>query len=193
MANPKGSKYIKLRGDEVATPENQRRADLFMKWYGAVFAKCALPYQRSAEFDSDTAGDTALQIYDDIALKGRKIKSYKNYFFLAYTTNYKKRYKTNSEVPLSEAELEEVAKCQAERNKLIHALRSDILEYVRERRPPFDCALFEIYEGLYPDISYARMAEMLGLNVRQIDTSMAETRRIIVRKYSGRYGYLRTL
>ena len=71
-------KYIKLRGDEVPTPDNEKRAREFMDWYAANMNRLRY-YARGAGYplDDDLFSDAMLRVYDAIALKGVQVKDYR--------------------------------------------------------------------------------------------------------------------
>lgn len=202
----KGKKYKKLTGFEVPTIGDERRARNFMAWYGAHFEelKTAL-YFKGRVFDDQIATDTALLIYESIALKGYKIASYADYFFRAYHTNamkaqvndveYAKNHQSTDTqhrpgiaetIPASEFDY-------ALYESLVDALNTEVLEYVRANYCDFDTCIFEIYLGLQPDISYKRLAAMLDIPITKIWQAVGTIKKDVQAHFKGRKEYLLSL
>lgn len=188
----KGKRYIYLKGDEVAKPEDLKRANAFLIWYGlSLKALKSQLYYRGRAFDHDVAQDTALTIYDNIAFKSSEIKDIKGYFFMAYQTNKLKALRDDGSTDYIDPETQELEDAITEEyERELHELREAILAYVREEREAFDCTLYEMYEGLYPDISHRRLADMLGLPEHTIRYSLETTITAIRLTFKSRYAYL---
>lgn len=191
----KGKKYISLKGDEVATPENLKRAEAFLIWYSLSLKalKSRLHY-RGRAYDHDVCQDTAITIYENIAFKGSQISDIKGYFQVAYQTNKLKAMRDDGGTTELDEETANLMETSAlEKEEAVHKLRLDILNFVRLNRPPFDCTIFEIYEGLHPDISMIRLAEMLGIERHLVEYSIKRTTSDIRKKFKKDYDYLRHL
>jgi hypothetical protein len=185
----KGKKYIKLKGGEVATPENEQRGREFLEWYGANMSRILNKYP---DYNEDVASDTMMNIYNDITLKGRIVKNHKAYFFLAYQTSLLKsktaprnvvsldgfndRYSedamTNFEAITGRVAFIKCVTAPPDYSpafeKAVDALQNEMVEYVRANYEPVACSLFEIYIALQPEMSYKKLARMLGYPVTQI-------------------------
>lgn len=189
----KGKKYKKLTGYEVATPESSKRARAFMIWYGANYEKLKTALKlKERVFNDEIATDTALRIYDDIALKDLRIDSYKHYYFRAYHTNAMKYerdkvrqnviFPHNSnpemlgELPAQDFDYQNYEDASA-------ALNAKILDHVLANYSPYKASIFEIYVGLQPDISCLRLAQILGLKQHTVWTILNEIRRDISELY----------
>lgn len=201
MSN-KGKKYVKLRGNEIATPENEARARLFLEWYGdnARDIRDNLIYARL--YDDEIATDTMLNVYNSIALKGLKIRhDYKYYFMCAYHTNYRAaKMRKNAQVVVSIDAQPYDGASLAEKlaapdfdyetyEQTIDAFKTEITDYVRTNYDPAACSIFEIYIALQPDISYKRLAKMLGFPVQQIWPVIGSIKKDIVATFSDRRAY----
>lgn len=198
----KGKKYVKLTGDEIATPEAERKAKRFIDWYGAMYVHIA---RRIRDHNPEIATDTMLQVYNDILYKGTHIKNYRAYYVRAYhTTKLKHDMEEakrrglhisfdapadDSDVTLSEIiaapdfdyELHE---------EIVEQINSEILEYVRGKFSPMEISIFEIYVGLQPDVSYTVMGKMLGISANRIYLIVSAIKRDLQQNYTERRIFL---
>lgn len=187
----RGKKYKKLQGCEQATPESEARARHFMEWYGATFDELREKLIYEHLFDDEVLTDTALYLYDCIALKGFIIQDYKFYYLRAYHTarlaKLKKRpFEIHDEDRLEQLSASEFNTEQYENT--VAALNTEILYYVREKYDPFAVSLFEIYIGLQPDISYKRLAALLGVPITQVWTNIGAIRKDVSTKFNKKKG-----
>lgn len=203
MASNKGKKYKKLRGDEKPTKDSTAKARAFMGWYGLRFEDIRRGY--GSAFNDEVATDTALRIREDIELKGLEIKGrYRHYFIRAYNMNllaYKKRESARyaQHVDIDEpnddglpwAELLGALDVDPHEYEFaVDTLRAEVLEFVRAHHDPLSASLFEIYVELSPDISYSRLARMLGLSYRQIWQDLGAIKKDVVYWFAERRAYL---
>lgn len=205
--NNKGKKYKKLQGWETATPENEARARAFMAWYGANFdtLRKKLIY-KGRGFNDEVATDTALLIYDAISLKGVRVKHFAMYFFRAYHTNAMKLGRDNMAEEDNLFRLDAIKDMEEDKDirgelmacdfnyedyeARVDLIDSEILDYVRAVYPPFECSIFEIYIGLLPEISYRKLAEMLGVQYTFIWTAIGAIRKDCAKRFKKRKDYL---
>lgn len=195
-------KYIKLKGHEVATPENEKRARAFMRWFSLRFETLRKEWLYAGKFDDEVATDTALYIYDCIALKGLQIRGkYKWYFLRAYHMRLLAEAKKRSEYTARHVWLddpdEHIGGTLAASNfdyeqfeALVDNVNNEMLEYVRENYPPLDASLFEIYIALQPNMSYKRMGKMLGYSPNKIWPVIGAIRRDLAVTFKGTRDYL---
>lgn len=219
----KGKKYVKLQGWEEATPQSESRAKAFMDWYGDNFDRLRDKLIFSRLYDDELATDTALMVYDNIALKQFVVVDFQAYFLRAYHTNRiakaKRRVyedsvtefmvtmeeRTSTETAVrGEAEFE---KRYAATHKItdtpafdyeqyeqaVYQLQVEMLDYVRANYDPLSVSLFEIYTGLLPDTSYKRMSAMLGISETRIWTSIGAIRKDLVLQFQSRKDFLLSL
>lgn len=191
----KGKKYKKLHGFEQATPETEARAREFMQWYGDNFDALRDKLIYDHLYDDEIATDTALYLYDCIALKGFVIKDYKFYYLRAYhTARLAALKKRTPEVSIDDEE--RIIQLSApdfnyeKYEAVVDQLNTEILEYVRANYDAVAVSLFEIYIGLQPDISYKRLAVMLDIPVTKIWTSIGAIRKGVAAEFGARKGYL---
>lgn len=195
----KGKKYKKLTGLEMATPESEAKARDFMEWYGANFEDLKRElYYKGRTFDDEVATDTALLIYDAIALKGAKVESYKHYFFRAYHTNAIKSARDTVTHLANHVELDGVVLAASSVDldtyeREVDIFSAEVLEYVREWFSPFDCSIFEIYIGLHPETSYNKLSALLGIPRFTIYTTIGAIRKELAAEFAQKRDYLRTL
>lgn len=203
--NNKGKKYRKLVGGETATKESLRAARAFMGWYGLRFEDLRDRLIYAHKFDDEVATDTALKIYDDIAIKGTVINGkYKWYYFRAYHTNYIAAMKKRGENVARFDSLDDVDEEGAPRftdiaapdydaHNFEHAadiLRNEVLEYVRGKYAQEAVSLFEIYMELQPEISYKKLAVLFGMPHQKIWQAIGEIKRDVAQHFEARRDFL---
>lgn len=196
-------KYIKLQGHEKPTPESERRAKAFMRWFSLRFDRLRSEWLYAGKFDDEVATDTALYIYDCIALKGLQIKGkYKWYYLRAYhmrllATQKKRAEAARRSVYLDDPDvLLDLAAPTFDYEyfeALVDAINTDMLEYVRANYPPLDASLFEIYIALQPNMSYKRMGKMLGYSPNKIWPVIGAIRRDLAEKFADKRYFLLSL
>lgn len=196
-------KYIKLKGHEKPTAENERRAKAFMRWFSLRFERLRSEWLYAGKYDDEVATETALYIYDCIALKGLVIKGkYKWYFLRSYHMRLLAEQKKRAEaqrrtvylddpevfidVPASDFDYEYF-------EALVDTINSEMLDYVRAKYSPLDASLFEIYIALQPDMSYKRMGKMLGYSPNKIWPVIGAIRRDLAEKFAEKSDYLLSL
>lgn len=197
----KGKKYIKLRGDEVPTPANEKRARDFMEWYAANMDKLKY-YAQGAGYpiDDDLFSDTMLRIYDAIALKGVQVNDYTGYFLQSYRSVFINNEKKKASgpyltVPLlleKPAELDTPAPDfdSREYEEAVETINAEVLEYVRGTYDEVSISLFEMYVGLAPDISYKKLSTMLGIPFVKVWSSIGNVKKSVVREFGNRKDFL---
>lgn len=200
----KGKKYRKLVGGEVATKESLRAARAFMGWFGTKFETLRDVLIYAHKFDDEVATDTALKIYQDIELKGLVINGkYKWYYLRAYHTNFvaakKREGVTLALVKSIDEEVGDFALIDtlvadeydcATFEACTDILRAEVLEYVRGRYSHESVSLFEIYMELQPEISYKKLAQLLGMPHQKIWQAIGSIKRDVVAEFEGRRAYL---
>lgn len=194
----KGKKYVKLRGGEIATPENEARARAFMEWYAAneKTIRTKLIYDRL--YDDQVATDTMLNVYDCIAYKGLQVQDYKFYFLRAYHTNYLAAQKRKGPAPVSldapvwnddmrVGDMLAAPDFDYETyEQTVDALKTEITEYVRGAYDPAECSIFEIYIALQPEISYPKMAKMLGIPAHRLWMVIGQIKKDVFKTFARR-------
>lgn len=202
MASNKGKKYKKLRGGEVATADSASRARKFMMWFGLRFEEIQKGF--GPLFNDEVAVDTALRIREDIELKGLVINGkLRHYYIRSYNLNliaHKKRERTRTvmHVEIDNDEegrpLAETLGCEdvdpREYEIAVDTLRDEVLEFVRRHHDPVAASLFEIYVELSPDISYNRLARMLGVPYRFVWQELGAIKKDVVYWFAERRAYL---
>lgn len=203
MASNKGKKYKKLRGDEKPTQDSAKRARAFMSWFGVRFEEIRAGF--GPAFNDEVAVDTALRIREDIELKGLIILGkYRHYFIRAYNVNlmaHKKREATRraAHVDIDEPNDEGLPWAELlgahdldphEYEHAVDTLRAEVLDFVRRHHDPVAASLFEIYVELSPDISYNRLARMLGMPYRKIWQDLGAIKKDVLYWFAERRAYL---
>jgi len=214
--NNKGKKYRKLTGAEVATKESLRAARAFMGWYGLSVK--VLARKIAGNYDDEVATDTAIKIYDDIAIKGTVITGkYRSYYLRAYANNYAAAMKTKlrermttesyDAPPLHDSEqdgyiipagavytyVNGLAAPDFDAEAYEHAtdiLRAEIIDFVRANYPEESVSIFEIYMELLPEISYKKLAVLFGMPHQKIWQAIGEIKRDVAIRFGARRDYL---
>lgn len=198
----KGKKYVKLNGNEIATEENEARAVDFMQWFGANFdvLRCKLLYGQY--WDDQVATDTALYLYECIAFKGLRIDNYKWYYLRAYHTALLTSKKKDGDqraayVSIDEPEygvtLAAPSFDYVTYEKELDAIQTEILDYVRSAYDQVSVSLFEIYVTLQPEMSYKKLARMLGYPANKIWPVIGSIRKDVAVRFADRRGFLLSL
>lgn len=200
-----GKKYVKLRGGEVATPENEARARDFLTWYGDNAARIRKKLIFDHLYDDEVATDTMLAVYDTIALKGLRVDNYQFYYLRAYHTNRLAALKRTAahetdsiDAPRIDGRTiaDTLAAPQFDYDayeRAVDQLQSEITEYVREAYDPAACSIYEIYMGLQPDFTYTALAEMLGMKFRRVRSVVIEIKADVAGRFDVRKDFLLSL
>lgn len=190
----RGKKYTKLTGNEIATPEAERKAKRFLDWYGAIHKFIE---KRIRDFDPEIGVETMLRIYNDILYKPVEIKNYKAYFIRAYFTTKLKFAMAETEARKQHAPIEELTEIipapdfdYEKYEETLEQINQEILEYVRKKFKPMDVSIFEIYLGLQPDVSYVVMGEILGISANRIYLVVSAIKRDLQENMAERRNYL---
>lgn len=163
-------KYIRLTGNEVATPENEARGNDFLNWFAQNredVLRCI-----NIEVDYDLVTDAMLNMYDCIALKGFTIENYKSYYLMAYRNTFlaaRKGAPAEDIEGLNVVDAEVIAPPQFDEAHLL----AEILEYVRGNYDTVSVSIFEIYATLYPEFSSASIAELTGLPISRVKATLS--------------------
>lgn len=179
-------KYIRLTGNEIATPENKLRGDAFLMWFAQNrkdLIRCI-----NIEIDEDLIADAMLNMYDSIALKGFNIDNFKSYYLMTYRNTYlaaQKNYGGEDIEGLTVIDAEVVTPQFDETD-----LRNEVLEFVRGNYDTISVSIFEIYASLYPEFSSTRIAELTGLPISRIKTTLAAIRKDVCDEYGALYARL---
>lgn len=86
--NNKGKKYLKIRGGEIITPENQIKYDKYSSWFESNYQKIRLNVSISSTYNDDIFNETFVNISNKILYGGLEISDYQSYFSRAYFTNH---------------------------------------------------------------------------------------------------------
>lgn len=77
--------------------------------------------------------------------------------------------------------------------EIVDALNTEVMAYVRLNYCDFDTAIFEIYLGLLPDISYKKLAALLGISFTKIWQVIGEIKKDVRETFRERKVYLLSL
>lgn len=196
----KGKKYVKLRGNEIATPENEARAVDFMQWYGAHFDVLRSKLLYDQYYDDQVATDTAIHLYECIAFKGLKVDNYKWYYLRAYHTALLTSKKKDGDqragfVSIDEPGAQLVAPTfdYAAYELELDMVQTEILNYVRATYDQVSVSLFEIYVTLQPEMSYKKLARMLGYPANKIWPVIGSIRKDVALRFADKRDFLLSL
>lgn len=172
MSN-KGKKYKKLKGGEVATPENKERARDFLGWCAENTGKLRYYIRGTGcQVDEDLFSESMLKIHDAIAFKGTEVKDYTGYFLRTYRSLLINQEKKSVSVPLS---LDIVYVEDEQRNDV----SAEIMDFVCTKFPGREGVLFEIYVALLLSNSDTNIPKMFKIPPVQVWRDIARIRRAI--------------
>lgn len=185
-----GKKYIKLQGYETPTPENEARAREYMNWYASNMKKLEYYVQGSGGvFDEDIFNYTFLRVYDAIALKGLHIKDYTGCFIRSYRNTYINSKKVDRTADL-DIDIPDTDFNSYQYEEVVETLNSEVMEYVQDNYDEVSVSLFEMYVGLAPDISYKKLATMLGYPEFKIWPVIGKIKKDVTKRFGERKDFL---
>lgn len=178
----KGKKYLKIKGNEVITAENQAKADHFKYWFGEKYAKLRVELIQKNTLDEDVMNETFLRIHDKILFGGLVIKDYKAYFHRAFFTNYMQVIIDLSKGILSSIDGVDTTDDAEDDAPMIATkvrLENDIFDYVYNKYSVRDFELFKMYVTLKPAINYEILSNMTNISQSRISETISKIRRDI--------------
>ncbi len=184
-ANNKGKKYIKIKPGDVATPENQLKADTFKEWFGSFYTRLQTELINKDTYDEDVLNDTFLRIYDKILFGGLDIADYKAYFHRAFFTNFMQiNIQTSQSIttPLDNQDKIDDSESDEELIRTKWELENDIFDFVYSKYPIHEFELFKMYVRLKPAINYADLSGMTSLSQSRISEILSKIRRDICKQ-----------
>lgn len=177
-----------------ASPENDAKARAFMAWYGNNMDKLRYYVKGgNLEFDEDLFTDAFLRAYEAIARRGTDVKDNVGYFLQSYRATFLDSKKAPE---INKADDTAVGNLRASDfdsdlyEEVVETINTEMLEYVRKSYDEVAVSLFEIYVGLSPDISYKRMAVILGIPATKIWPVIGKIKKDLVKRFDGRRDYL---
>lgn len=183
-----GKKYITKNTTKEVTPENQKKADHFKKWFGDNYNLLIEEQKRKQTLNEDVILDTFLRLYNKQQQAG-DIEDYKSYFSRAYFTNYfqtnikeeKKKqnhiylnlidkeyedsFNTLEVLPIADTEEQER---EQESIKATDELLKETFECVFEKYNIQEFELFKMYMFLKPHVSYSSLSAITNLSTNYI-------------------------
>lgn len=170
-----GKKYLKIKGDEVITPENQLKLDAFNKWFSDnyLFLKKRITKQQNGTFDDEVFHETYIRIATKILYGGLNIKDYAFYFHRSYFTNtIQLSIKENRFVEFDLGLIQQIDESEEniEIMKKQEMLTTEIKEYVQKTWPE-DYNLFKLSyeEGL----TLSEVTAATGMKFRQVQNRLS--------------------
>lgn len=186
----KGKKYIKLKGYEKPTLESEARARDFMSWYANNSSSLEYYVRGSyGVFDEDVFNDTFLRVYDAIALRGLHVKDYAACFIRSYRNTYINSKKVDKSTDLT-VDVPDTGFNSYQYEEVVETLNNEVMEYVKNNYDEVSVSLFEMYVGLAPDISYKRLANMLGYPESRIWPVIGKIKKDVTKNFAERKDYL---
>lgn len=162
----RGKKYILAGGASLRSPETEERGRRFGAWFAGAEAELRAYLAKCGDFDADAYSAAYLSVHEAIVEKGRLISNLRAYFLRTYFTARLQRTvdavrRASRDLPIREDRgWYETAEPGAD---LSPSKLEEVLEYVRRRYQGEGATYFEVYVGLWPDVSYDRVAEVAGV------------------------------
>lgn len=179
----------------IPADEREARARRFMEWFAVNSDRVrrCIPW---TEYDEDLFMDAFVKASGFIRRTGTAIRAYDAYFLRVYRnvrSDFFRKRMPNTEDPergyvryAVSANDRDVAEYEVSNDSLV----AEILDYVRDNYDEAAVSLFEIYVGLFPDISYSRMADMLGMSKNKIWPVIGKIKKDVVKKFGGRKDFI---
>ncbi len=148
--NNQGKKYLKIKGDEVITENNQIEYDHYSYWFTTNYSKIISKVSITTSFSSDVLNETFMNIGNKILYGGLKISDYQSYFSRAYFTNHiQAESKVNNQVSLSVV----YDKCDTGNDRLKDVLEmiDVVMAYVEHKYTDSQYIIFHTYFTQFGD------------------------------------------
>lgn len=174
-------------------PDCEARARAFMEWYSLNTDR--LKYYVD-HYDEDLFTDAFLRAYEAIARRCTVVRDYTGYFLRTYRATYLDAKKAAGSRRADENAITRLQ--QPEFNSELYEniaalLNAEVLEYVRDSYDEISVSLFEIYVGLAPEMSYRRIADMLGLSEHVVRFRIMPIKKDVVERFGARKNFLLSL
>lgn len=182
----RGKKYLKIRGDEIITPENQVKADSFKQWFGSMYKTLQKELINKDTYDEDVLNDTFLRLYDKVLYGGLVIANYKAYFHRAFFTNFIQNTINKGKLSEKFVELDYETNTKDESEDIKNSLRLEILfskkilNYIRQKYPTSEFEIFKMYVSAIPKITYSELSVITGLPQDQIGNIISPIKKDIL-------------
>lgn len=176
----KGKKYIRITGNEIVTPGNQKKADRFSKWFGDNYDDLCKKLSDQGECDLDIMNHTYLKLYDRVLYGGLIIENYENYFHRSYYTNIiQTRQKENRyRELLPNVDKEDIdSDFYSELDEKRKDLEKDIMNYVYSNYNIRDFELFKMYMNLKPAVNYSTLSKITGLKYENVQRIVSKIKK----------------
>lgn len=171
-------------------PENEAKARDFMEWYGGNMDRLRHYVEW---YDEDLFTDAFLRAYEAIARRGTSVRNYTAYFLRTYRNTLLDTKKISGGHRADETALQRLTQVEFDAplyEAAVETINTEVLDYVREAYDEVAVSLFEIYVGLFPDISYGRMADMLGISENKIWPVIGKIKKDVVKRFGGRKDFI---
>lgn len=173
--------------------DNEKIARDFMDWYGANMDR--LRYYVK-DYDEDLFTEAFLRAYNAILRRGTVINDYTGYFLRTYRATFLDSKKAPDIRRAEENELLQIRDTEFNSDlyeEVVETLNTEVLEYVRDHYDPLSTSLFEIYLGLFPEMSYAKLSIMLGISEPRIKQRVGPIKKDVAVRFGNRKGFLMSL
>lgn len=162
----RGKKYVLAGGASLRSPETEERGRRFGAWFTGAEAELRAYLAKCGDFDADAYSAAYLSVHEAIVEKGREISNHRAYFLRTYFTARLQRTvdavrRASRDLPIREdRDWYETSESGAD---LVVTELEEVRAYVHRRYPGEGSLYFDIYVGLWPDVSYDRVAEVAGV------------------------------
>lgn len=172
----KGKKYLKIKGTEEITVENQAKADHFKHWFGENYTRLSNELRQKDTYDVDIMNETFIRIYEKILFGGLVIKDYKAYFHRAFFTNFMQVTINMAKGILATIDGYDTVDDSDDDTPMIQCkakLEEDVMNYVFEKYSVRDFELFKMYVSLKPAINYAELSKITNISQSRISETIS--------------------
>lgn len=181
-----GKKYLKIKGDEIITVENQLKVDAFNKWFSGnyIFLKKRIIQQQNGTFDEEVFHETYIRIATKILYGGLEIKDYAFYFHRSYFTNTIQlaiRENRYAEYDLIQIDCIDESEENIEIMKNQDETIQTIKDFVKEHYPnDYDLFISNMIDG----ITYPKLSERTGIKEHVIQRKVSAIKDVLRKEFT---------
>lgn len=170
--NNKGKKYLKIKGGEIVSPENQTKYDSFSSWVNLNYLKIKKKVSSSSGYNTDIFNDTFVHIGNKILYGGLDISDYQSYFSRSYFTNHILHVsKKNNQVDISS--IQDHFATTIDRTPDMLEMIDSVMRYVKRKYPHNQYTVFHTYFTQFGDkTTFRSLSKDLNVSTFTIHTTI---------------------
>ena len=162
----RGKRYVRAAGASLRSPETEERGRRFGSWFEGAEPELRAYLVKCGDFDAEAYSDASLSVHAAIVEKRRLISNLRAYFLRTYFTARLQRTVSAARCASRDRQISEdlgrYETAEAGAGLAVTELE-EVRAYVHRRYPGEGATYFDWYVGLWPDVSYDRVAELAGV------------------------------